>query len=117
MRYTVGVGVAAVVVGLVLGMPLGIVSGFFGGWIDFVIQRIVDALLSLPNLLLALALVAALGVGLKNVAIGVGLWAAPGFARIARGVTLWVKEMDYVKAARLLGVSRMKIMYRHILPQ
>src|SRR5437868_189221 len=78
-RYTLVLGFAAVAIGLAVGVPLGALSGYFGGWMDLVSQRLTDILLAFPNILLALALVAALGVGLQNVIIAVGITSIPIF--------------------------------------
>lgn len=115
-RYTIGLGFGAVALGLFVGLPIGVASGFFGGVFDLIVQRITDALLSLPNLLLALALVAGLGVGLQNVVIAVGVWSVPGFVRLSRAATLSIREMDFVKAAIVLGVPTFRIVRRHIVP-
>jgi peptide/nickel transport system permease protein len=115
-RFTLFVGVAAVVIGLAVGLPLGAASGYFGGWIDLVIQRLTDILLAFPGILLALALVAALGPGLRNVIVSVGVTSIPGFIRLVRASALSIRELPYVEAGRALGVASWKIVLRHILP-
>ena len=115
-RYTLLVGFGAVAIGLVIGLPLGAASGYFGGWIDLVIQRLTDVLLSFPGILLALALVAGLGVGLRNVIISVGVASIPGFIRLVRASALSIRELPYVEAARALGVPDWQILYRHVIP-
>src|SRR5438034_3703207 len=86
-RFSLLIGFAAVAVGLTIGVPLGAISGFYGGWLDLVIQRVIDVLLSFPGFLLALSLVAVLGVGIENVIIAVGLGVVPAFVRLVRAST------------------------------
>jgi peptide/nickel transport system permease protein len=106
----------AVGIALVGGLSLGIVSGFAGGRIDAVIMRFVDVLLALPGLLLALAIVTAIGFGTIPVAIAVGVGIIPGFARTTRAEVLRIKTLPYVEAARLGGASWTRTLLRHILP-
>ena len=96
--------------------PLGAVSGFYGGWLDLVIQRMIDVLLSFPGFLLALSLVAVLGVGIENVMIAVGLGVVPAFVRLVRASTLSIRSRDYVEAARAAGAHGPSIIWRHVLP-
>ncbi|UQY35255.1 ABC transporter permease [Pseudomonas fulva] len=106
----------AVGIALVGGLGLGVLSGFAGGRIDAVIMRFVDVLLALPGLLLALAIVTAIGFGTIPVAIAVGVGIIPGFARTTRAEVLRVKTLPYVEAARLGGASWGRTLLRHILP-
>lgn len=106
----------AVGIALVGGLGLGVLSGFAGGRIDAVIMRFVDVLLALPGLLLALAIVTAIGFGTVPVAIAVGVGIIPGFARTTRAEVLRVKTLPYVEAARLGGASWGRTLIRHILP-
>lgn len=115
-RYTLFVGVAAVAVGLVIGIPLGAISGFYRGWPDMVIQRVVDIFLAFPGFLLALALVAALGPGMRNLIIAVALTSFPRLVRLLRASVLAVRELPLVESARARGVSPRRILWRHILP-
>jgi ABC-type dipeptide/oligopeptide/nickel transport system permease subunit len=115
-RSTLGLGVMAVALGLVVGVPLGAISGYFGGWVDIVIQRLTDILLAFPAIVLALALVAGLGVGLRNVVIAVGVSSIPGFIRLVRADSLRLRELPFVEAARGLGVSSWVILLRHVIP-
>lgn len=114
-RLSLMIGFLAVGIGLLVGMPLGAISGYYGGWIDMIVQRIADILLSFPSILLALALVAVLGVGLRNVIISVGVAAVPRFIRIVRGSVLSIREQTYVEAARAVGVKDRYILARHIM--
>ena len=107
---------AAVGVGLVIGVPLGAISGFYGGWLDLILQRVIDVLLSFPGFLLALTLVAVLGVGIVNVVIAVGLGVVPASVRLMRASTLSIRSREYVDAARAAGASGASIIMRHVLP-
>jgi peptide/nickel transport system permease protein len=115
-RDTLLITVAAVAIAFASGSALGIVAGYRGGTGDTVIMRIMDVLLAMPGFLLAVAIIAALGVGLVNVIIAIGINSIPPFARIARGSTLLVRQETYVQAARALGASERVIMARHVLP-
>ncbi len=115
-RITLLITTGAVLLALVTGSFLGIVAGFRGGWTDTLIMRCIDVLLAMPTFLLAVAIIAALGVGTGNVIVAVGIGSMPMFARIARGSTVSVKQEDYVLGARALGASNSRIMWRHILP-
>jgi peptide/nickel transport system permease protein len=115
-RFSLLIGFAAVSVGLVIGVPLGAVSGFYGGWLDLIIQRVIDVLLSLPGFLLALSLVAVLGVGIVNVILAVGVGVVPAFVRLVRASTLSIRSRDYVEAARVGGAGGPRIIWRHVLP-
>ena len=101
---------------LVVGCTLGLVAGFFGGWAEAAIMRGVDMLLAFPYLLLALIIVAALGPGLTNSMIAIGVVYTPQYARLIRGQVLAIRKADYVRAARALGASRTRLVLRHVLP-
>jgi ABC-type dipeptide/oligopeptide/nickel transport system permease subunit len=107
---------AAVAASLVLGLPLGLVSGYYRGHVDNVLMRLVDALLSFPALLLALAISAMLGPSLHNTIIAIGVAFTPFLARIVRGEALRVVQMPYVEAARAAGTNDLMMMIRHICP-
>ena len=115
-RYSLGLGGAAVVLAVAVGTPIGAVSGYFGGAVDMVVQRLTDALLSFPGLLLALALIAGLGTGAVNLVIAVGVSAIPTFIRLVRASALKIRELPYVEAARALGLSDWSIIARHVIP-
>jgi ABC-type dipeptide/oligopeptide/nickel transport system permease subunit len=114
-RLSLMIGFAAVGIGLAVGIPLGAISGYYGGWVDMIIQRVTDLLLSFPNVLLALSLVAVLGVGLRNVVISVGISIIPPFIRLVRASVLSIREQTYVEAARAIGARDWRIIWRHIL--
>ncbi|MQA82916.1 MAG: ABC transporter permease subunit [Streptosporangiales bacterium] len=114
-RYTLMIGVLSVSIATGVGVPLGLASGYLGGWVDLVIQRIADIMLAFNPFLLALALVAVLGVGLRSVIIAAGLGVMPQFIRLARGLALSLREEVYVEAAEAFGASRLMILRRHLL--
>jgi peptide/nickel transport system permease protein len=115
-RLSLTIGFLAVAIGLLIGVPLGAVSGYYGGWPDMIIQRIADIFLSFPSFLLALLLVALMGVGVRNVILSVGILAIPSFIRLVRGSVLVIREQEYVVAARALGARDRRIIFNHILP-
>ena len=115
-RESLRAGYLVVLIGLGGGTILGLISGFAGGWVDNLIQRFVDVLLAIPGILLALSVVGALGPGLVQVMLAVGLANIPDYTRLIRGSVLEAKENEYVRAARVLGASNGRIMFRHILP-
>ena len=115
-RYSLLIGVVSVSVGLSIGLVLGAIAGYFGGVIDSLIMRLMDIMLSIPGLLLAIGIVAALGPGLTQIMIAVGATQIPIFARLLRGSVLAQRENDFVLAARAVGVPRRTILVSHILP-
>jgi peptide/nickel transport system permease protein len=110
------VGVVTVAIALVAGVTLGVLAGYFGGWLDHVIMRYIDLQWAFPNFIIAVYLVAVFGTGLTNLIVAISLAFLDDFARIARGMVLSIKEEQYVAAARTVGVSHFRIMWRHILP-
>jgi len=115
-RISLLIAVGVVSVGMTIGIPLGLVSGYYRGKVDFIIQRATDTMLAFPGFLLALALVAVLGVGLKNTVISIGISMFPLYIRLVRGCVLSVREEVYVEAARAVGTRDVIILIRHILP-
>ena len=115
-RVSLIIGLFAVMVACVVGTFLGMVSGYVGGWVDSVINRVNEAICSLPQIVLAMALTSVFGVSVPNLAIILGISSMSGYVRMMRGQVLQAKESDYVTAARLQGVPALKIMLRHILP-
>lgn len=114
-RYTLMIGVAAVSLATAIGVPLGLISGYFGGRIDMVIQRVTDIMLAFNPFLLALVLVAVLGVGLRSVIIAAGIGVVPQFIRLTRGQALSLREEVYVEAAQAFGERSLTIIRRHVL--
>lgn len=115
-RVSLFIAVGVVAVGFIFGIPLGLISGYYGGKTDFIIQRITDTMLAFPGFLLALALVAILGVGLRNTVISIGISMIPIYIRLVRGCVLSVREEVYIEAARAVGTRDTLILIRHILP-
>ena len=115
-RISLFVGTSTVLMALVAGIVLGVSAGYYGGWLDTVIMRYIDLQWAFPNFIIAVYLVAVFGTGLSNVIIAISLAFIDDFARIARGMVLTIKEEQYIAAARTLGASDNRIMWRHILP-
>ncbi len=115
-RVSVPVAFVAVAVGLFAGGIVGLICGYAGGVTDLLLMRFIDALLAFPGLILAIALVAALGPGLRNAMIAIGIVAIPAYARLVRGQVLQLKQMDYVTATRSLGARPIRLVLGHILP-
>ena len=115
-RVSLLVGVAAVIVSLLVGVTAGLVSGFIGGKVDTVIGTVVDVTLSFPQILLALAFVAALGPSLVTVIVVLGLTGWERYARVVRSEVLALREKEFIEAARAIGVGRLRIIFRHVLP-
>ncbi len=106
----------AVSVATVIGVPVGLLAGFMGGWVDDVISRVIDTLLSFPGIVLAIGVTGALGIGLTNAMIAVGIVFSPGLARLMRAQTLVVKQELYVDASRCFGASLSRILLKHVAP-
>ena len=115
-RVSLQVGFVAVGIALVVGGFLGAVSGYYGGRLDNAIMRVMDVLLSIPQTLLAIAIVAALGPNLMNLMIAVGILAVPTYARIVRGSVLSIRNMEFIEAARAVGSPDLRIILKHIIP-
>jgi peptide/nickel transport system permease protein len=115
-RTAIMVGVIALAIAAAIGMMLGLAAGYFGGWVNTLIMRFIDALMSFPPLLLALVIAALLGGGLKNVMIALGIGMMPGYARIMCGQVLSIKENDYIISERSVGAGSWRIMLRHVMP-
>ncbi len=106
----------AVGIAILLGLPVGLLAGFLGGWVDDAISRFIDALLSFPSIVLAIAVTGALGIGLTNGMIAVGIVFSPQLARLVRARALVVRQDLYVDASRCFGASTARILWRHVLP-
>ncbi len=115
-RYSLMVGIISVSMGLLIGGILGLLAGFVGGATDNIIMRVMDIILAFPAMLLAIAIVAMRGPGLNNTMVAVGVVFIPIFARLARSMVLSIREQEYVTAATCAGVTRSRILFRHILP-
>jgi peptide/nickel transport system permease protein len=115
-RVSLEVGLASVLFAFVFGVPLGIVAGVSGGRIETLIMRCADMLMAFPTLLLALIIVAALGGSLINEILAIGVALTPNFLRLARSLTLTIREQDYILAARAIGSGQLRVMARHVFP-
>jgi peptide/nickel transport system permease protein len=115
-RVSIQAGVVAVVIAVVVGTMLGIAAGYWRGWIDDLLMRLCDALWSFPGIVLALFIAAALGPGLLNAMIAIGIVFIPVIARLVRGSTLTIREREFVLAAKVLGANDVRIMGVHVLP-
>ena len=115
-RISLQVSILAIVIGLLVGVPLGMIAGFYGGRVDTLIMRLTDVFLAFPLLLLAIALVAAIGPSQNSafIALGIAIW--PYFARLVRGQSLSLKNYDFVLAARSIGARDVRILAAHMLP-
>ena len=114
-RVALLVGLLSVAIALGLGLVLGCLAGFAGGWIDVVVMRGVEILLAFPYLLLAIAVVSALGPGVLNTTIAVGIWGTPTVTRLVRGAVLAARDSEYVRAAKALGATPARVLLRHVL--
>lgn len=115
-RISLTIGVVTVIVALSIGCVIGALAGFYGGWLDNITMRIMDVFLSIPSLLLAIAVVAALGTGIVNIMLAVGVAVIPGYARVMRSTILSIRNREFIEAARAVGTSDFRIIFRHILP-
>jgi peptide/nickel transport system permease protein len=115
-RTALSVGLISSLLGATLGAMLGVASAYFGGWLDLVLQRIMDIFLSLPLIILALAVVVILGTGASNVILAITIPMIPRCALVVRSSSLAIREMPYVDAARAAGFGHARIIFRHMLP-
>ena len=115
-RQSLLVGVVSLILGMIGGLALGLLAGTFGGWVDSLIMRIVDIMLSIPGFLMAIGIAALLGSSLQSVMIAVAVINVPIFARLLRGQMLAQRESDYVVAATSLGVRRRAVVLGHVVP-
>ena len=115
-RVSLLVAILSIVFGLIVGGILGISAGYFGGIYDGTVMRIMDIVMAIPGFLLAVCISAALGSGVLNTAIAIGIGCVPGYARLLRALVLSIREQEYVEAARATGASDLRIMFRQIVP-
>jgi peptide/nickel transport system permease protein len=115
-RVSVIVSISAVAISGVIGLSLGTIAGYKGGWIDSAIMRTVDTQLSIPMIILAIVWVAFFGPGILGIVIVIGIWGWVQYARLSRGMTLSLKEAEFIKATRALGGSMGEIIFDHIVP-
>lgn len=115
-KTTFFVALSTVAIGAILGTFIGALTGYYGGWLDEILMRINDGLASFPSILLALVIVSIIGPGKYNVIIALGIIFIPSFARVVRSEYISLKQMDFVKNAKLMGAGNFRIMFAHILP-
>ncbi|MCC3146028.1 ABC transporter permease [Halanaerobium sp. Z-7514] len=115
-RISLTIGFISVAIGLIVGVPVGAISGYYGGKIDIITQRFVDIMMAFPGMLLAIIIVAVMGVGLVNAMIAVGVVSIPTYIRLVRGSVLSLKNKEFVQAAKAIGVRESVIIFKHILP-
>lgn len=115
-RISLTIGFFTVTIASIIGSILGLLAGYYGGLMDGILMRVSDVLYAFPGLILAIAIVAILGPGLTNVVIAVIIFCIPTYARLVRGTTMQLKNSVYVRAARCIGASDARILFKHILP-
>jgi ABC-type dipeptide/oligopeptide/nickel transport system permease subunit len=115
-RISLVIGLIAVAIGVSVGVPLGALSGYYGGVADLFVQRFVDIMMAFPGILLAIVIVAVLGVGLVQAMVAIGIVSIPVYARLVRGQTLSLRNQEFVEAARAMGADVGRIVLRHVLP-
>lgn len=115
-RISLGIGFAATAIAAIGGTMVGVISAYFGGWVDYVVQRATEVVMSFPSLILLIILVAAVGASIRNVIFILGIGAIPIMSRLVRSIVLSEKEQPYIEAARALGATNRRILFVHILP-
>lgn len=115
-RISLLVGFSSIITAIIAGGLLGAISGFYGGRVDNILMRAMDILMSIPGMLMAISLAAAMGPGLANMVIAIAIADIPGYARVVRSSVLTIKDQEYIEAAQCIGASDSRIILRHILP-
>ena len=115
-RYSMIIGAVAMTVSALLGTILGAVAGFYSDVIDNAIMRFMDLLMAIPNIMLAISIIAMLGNGVQNVILAVGISAVPSYARMIRATVLSIKDQEFIEAATCIGSSRLRTLFHHVLP-
>jgi peptide/nickel transport system permease protein len=115
-RISLAVGLGSMGLGITCGVLIGLTSGYLGGWIDLAAQRLIDILQSLPLLVMALLMTASLGPSLRNTIIAISIALIPSSARVVRANTLSLREQPFVESAKAIGMSELRIAFRHVLP-
>lgn len=115
-KYSFEYGILAVFVGAAIGLLFGSIAGFFGGWVDNIIMRFLDIYQSVPMMVMAIALTASLGAGMKSAVIAIGVSTMPIYARLIRGSLLEIRGMEYVEAATAINASKLRILVKHMIP-
>lgn len=115
-RISLVVALSSVAIGTIIGVPIGLLAGYVGGWIDIVVMRITDVLMTIPTILMAIIVTAIMGSGLKVVIVALGIVYIPGAVRIGRSMVFTIKEREYVAAAVVIGESKRKVLWKYIFP-
>jgi len=115
-RTSLMIGLIVVFAAAIIGVSLGLIAGYYGGWINTIIMRLIDSVMSFPMILLALVIAAILGGGIRNVIIALTVGLVPVYARLMCGQVITVKENDYIMAERAMGANNLRIMIRHLVP-
>jgi peptide/nickel transport system permease protein len=115
-RLSLGIGLSITSLAIVIGVPLGIAAGYLGGWPRMIIMRLTDLFLSVPGLVLALAMVAAMGPGIGNTILALALVWWPGYVRLVEAKALTIRNEPYIEAARTVGAGHLRILFTHVLP-
>lgn len=115
-RVSLKVGILAVGLSIVIGGTLGAIAGFYGGYVDNTIMRIMDIFLAVPSILLAIAIVSALGPSIINLMIAISVSSVPNYARIVRASVLSIRDQEFIEAAKAIGASNARIIFKHIIP-
>ena len=115
-RSSLQIGFISLVVGAAIGCLLGAIAGFFGGWIDMLIMRFNDILMTIPRIVLAIAIASALGTGLTNAILALSISSIPNFVRVVHASTMTIKDQEYVEAARCIGAKNPRIIRRYVFP-
>ena len=115
-RVSISISVTTVAIAMFVGVLIGSISGYYGGKVDFIVMRFVDIFNSFPALLLALGIITVLGRGIEKLMLVLPILFWPEYARITRGLALYLEKMDYVEAARVFGSSKLRVVLNHILP-
>jgi peptide/nickel transport system permease protein len=115
-RISLGIGVAATAIASIGGTLLGVFSAYFGGWVDYTLQRLIEVIMCLPNIILLIVLAAVLGPSIRNVILILGVAAIPIMSRLVRSIVLSEKQQPYIEAARSLGATNWRILFVHVLP-
>ena len=115
-RVSLSIGFTTVAFAVTFGVILGAIAGYWGGWLDNLIMRVMDVILGFPSLLLAIAIVAVLGPGIRNALLAIAIVTLPAYARVMRASVLTIKELDYIAASKVVGSSKLRILLLRVLP-
>ena len=115
-KYSLFIGIGAILLAMCIGMPIGMIAGYYGGRIDNVVMRLMDVILAVPSMLLAMAIVAALGTSTVNLLVAMSVANIARFSRIARASVMTIKDNEYIEAARAIGANDREILVKYIFP-